>query len=174
WEAAENGGSALATISVDVAMAADIGNADLVHSHTWYANLAGHLAKLLHGVPHVLSTHSLEPSRPWKAEQLGGGGYAVSSWCERTGIEGADAVVAVSAAMRDDVLRYYPAVEPDRIEVIHNGIDPDEYAPDRRTDVLERYAIDPARPIVLFVGRITRQKGVTQLLEAALEFDPAA
>ena len=174
WEAAEKGGPALATISVDVALAADIGGADLVHSHTWYANLGGHLAKLLHGVPHVLSTHSLEPSRPWKAEQLGAGGYALSSWCERTAIEAADGVIAVSSAMRGDVLRYYPAVEPGRIEVIHNGIDPEQYAPDSDTDVLERYGIDPGRPIVLFVGRITRQKGVTLLLEAALEFDPSA
>ena len=174
WEAAAPGGSALETVSVDVAMAADLDGAQLVHSHTWYANLAGHLAKLLHGVPHVLSTHSLEPSRTWKQEQLGAGGYALSSWCERTGIESADAVIAVSAAMRNDVLRYYPVVEPARIEVIYNGIDSDEYAPDPGTDVLERYGVDPGRPIVLFVGRITRQKGVTQLLEAALEFDPAA
>ncbi len=174
WEAAKPGGSALETISVDVAMAADIGRAQLVHSHTWYANLAGHLAKLLHGVPHVMSTHSLEPSRPWKTEQLGGGGYALSSWCERTGMESADAVIAVSRAMRDDVMRYYPAVDPARIEVIHNGIDPEQYAPDPETDVLERYGVDPDRPIVLFVGRITHQKGVTQLLEAALQFDPAA
>ncbi len=174
WEAAAPGGSALETVSVDVAMAADLDGAQLVHSHTWYANLAGHLAKLLHGVPHVLSTHSLEPSRTWKQEQLGAGGYALSSWCERTGIESADAVIAVSAAMRNDVLRYYPVVEPARIEVIYNGIDSDEYAPDPGTDVLERYGVDPGRPIVLFVGRITRQKGVMRLLEAALEFDRAA
>jgi starch synthase len=174
WEAAAPGGSALETVSVDLAMAADLDGAQLVHSHTWYANLAGHLAKLLHGVPHVLSTHSLEPSRPWKTEQLGGGGYALSSWCERTGIEGADAVIAVSSAMRDDVQRYYPAVAPERIDVIHNGIDPEEYTPDPGTEALERYGVDPDRPIVLFVGRITRQKGVTLLLEAALEFDPAA
>jgi starch synthase len=174
WPEATNGGAALGTISVDVAMAADIGGADVVHSHTWYANLGGHLAKLLHGVPHVLSTHSLEPSRPWKAEQLGAGGYALSSWCERTAIEAADGVIAVSSAMRGDVLQHYPAVEEGRIAVIHNGIDADQYAPDRGTAVLERYEVDAGRPIVLFVGRITRQKGVTLLLEAALEFDPSA
>ena len=127
WPEATNGGAALGTISVDVAMAADIGGADVVHSHTWYANLGGHLAKLLHGVPHVLSTHSLEPSRPWKAEQLGAGGYALSSWCERTAIEAADGVIAVSSAMRGDVLQHYPAVEEGRIAVIHNGIDADQY-----------------------------------------------
>jgi starch synthase len=173
WEAAKPGGSALETLSVDLAMAADV-DAQVAHSHTWYANMGGHLAKLLHGIPHVLTTHSLEPSRPWKEEQLGAGGYALSSWCEKTAIEAADAVIAVSAAMREDVQRFYPAVDPERIHVIHNGIDPDEYAPDHGTDVLEAYGVDPARPIVLFVGRITRQKGVTLLLEAALEFDPAA
>ena len=174
WEAVKHGGPALETLSVDLAMAAELGDAELAHSHTWYANMGGHLAKLLHGVPHVLTTHSLEPSRPWKEEQLGEGGYALSSWCERTAIEAADAVIAVSTAMQVDVQRFYPAVEPGRIHVIHNGIDPEEYAPDRGTDVLEAYGVDPAHPIVLFVGRITRQKGVTQLLEAALEFDPAA
>jgi starch synthase len=173
WEAVKAGGPALETLSVDLAMAAGV-DAAIAHSHTWYANMAGHLAKLLHGIPHVLTTHSLEPSRPWKEEQLGGGGYALSSWCERTAIEAADAVIAVSRAMREDVQRFYPTVDPERITVIHNGIDPDEYTPDRGTDVLETYGVDPARPIVLFVGRITRQKGVTQLLEAALEFDPAA
>jgi starch synthase len=173
WEAVTAGGPALETLSVDLAMAADV-DAAIAHSHTWYANMAGHLAKLLHGIPHVLTTHSLEPTRPWKEEQLGAGGYALSSWCERTAMEAADAVVAVSAAMRADVQRFYPAVDPDRITVIHNGIDPDEYAPDRGTDVLEAYGVDPARPIVLFVGRITKQKGVTPLLEAALEFDPSA
>jgi starch synthase len=173
WEAVKPGGSALETLSVDLAMAADV-DAAIGHSHTWYANMAGHLAKLLHGIPHVLTTHSLEPSRPWKEEQLGEGGYALSSWCERTAIEAADAVIAVSAAMRDDVQRFYPAVDRERIHVIHNGIDPEEYAPDHGTDVLEAYDVDPDRPIVLFVGRITRQKGVTLLLEAALEFDPAA
>jgi starch synthase len=173
WDAVKPGGPALETLSVDLTMAAEV-DAAVAHSHTWYANMAGHLAKLLHGIPHVLTTHSLEPSRPWKQEQLGAGGYALSSWCERTAIEAADAVIAVSTAMRDDVQRFYPAVDADRIHVIHNGIDPGEYAPDRGIDALETYGVDPKRPIVLFVGRITRQKGVTQLLEAALGFDPAA
>ncbi len=164
---------ALQTLSVDLAMAAD-GGGDLVHSHTWYANLAGHLAKLLHGMPHVATTHSLEPARPWKAEQLGEGGYALSCFCERTALEGADAVVAVSGAMRDDVLRVYPAIDPERVHVIHNGIDVDEYRPDRRADALERNGIDPARASVLFVGRITHQKGLTHLLAAADDIDRSA
>ncbi|GAC1327075.1 MAG: glycogen synthase [Mycobacteriales bacterium] len=165
--------AALQTMSVDLAMVAGLAGADVVHSHTWYANLAGHLAKLLYGVPHVLTTHSLEPLRPWKAEQLGGG-YALSSFCERTAIESADAVIAVSEGMRRDVLASYPALEPDRLHVIGNGIDTAEYAPDLRVDVLLRHGIDPDRPIVLFVGRITRQKGVAHLLAAAHLLDPAA
>jgi starch synthase len=165
--------AALQTISVDLAMAAD-DRVDLFHSHTWYANLAGHLGKLLHDVPHVATTHSLEPLRPWKAEQLGEGGYALSCFCERTGLEGADAVVAVSGAMREDVLRAYPEIDPARVHVIHNGIDADEYRPDPGTDVLERYGVDPERPSVLFVGRITHQKGVTHLLDAAAEIDVSA
>jgi len=163
--------AALRTLGTDLEMAAGCAGADVVHSHTWYANLAGHVAKLLHGVPHVVSAHSLEPLRPWKAEQLGGG-YALSSWAERTALESADAVVAVSAGMRDDLLRCYPAVDPERVHVVHNGIDTHEYAPDDRTDVLERLGIDPARPSVVFVGRITRQKGLPHLLRAALSLDP--
>jgi starch synthase len=166
--------SALRTMTVDVAMAAGIENVALAHSHTWYANFAGHLAKLLYCVPHVMTMHSLEPLRPWKAEQLGAGGYAVSSFCERTGIEDADAVIAVSGEMRTDVLACYPRVDPARVHVIHNGIDLEEYRPDPGTEVLERYGVDPARPYVLFVGRITRQKGITYLLEAAPLIDPAA
>ncbi|MCU1676341.1 MAG: glycogen synthase [Frankiales bacterium] len=165
--------AALRVLSVDVAMAAGIKDAELVHTHTWYANMGGHLAKLVYGIPHVMSAHSLEPMRPWKAEQLGGG-YALSSWAERTAIEAADAVVAVSAGMRDDVLRTYPAVDPARVHVIHNGIDVAEYAPDPSTDVLENYGVDPAKPYVLFVGRVTRQKGVPYLLEAARQFAPGA
>ena len=168
------GNGALEAISIDLQMAARLGGASIVHSHTWYANLAGHLAKLLHGVPHVATTHSLEPLRPWKADQLGAGGYAVSSFCERTGLEGADAVVAVSHAMREDVLRVYPQLDPARVEVIHNGIDADEYGANRGTDVLERYGVDPARPSVVFVGRIARQKGIGVLLDAAPELDPSA
>ncbi len=157
---------ALRTVSVDLAMADGVAGADLVHSHTWYANLGGHLAKLLHGIPHVVTTHSLEPLRPWKREQLAGG-YELSSFCERTGIEGADAVIAVSRGMRDDVLRAYPAVDPDRVVVIHNGVDPDVYRPVDGTDVLEAHGVDPGRPYAIFVGRITRQKGVVHLLDAA-------
>jgi alpha-maltose-1-phosphate synthase len=165
--------AALRTMGVDLEMAAGCAATDVVHSHTWYANFAGHLAKLLHGVPHVVSTHSLEPLRPWKAEQLGGG-YALSSFCERTALEAADAVIAVSAGMRADVLRVYPAVDPDRVTVIHNGIDTESYAPDHRTDVLERFGVDPDRPIVAFVGRITRQKGLPHLLRAARRLPPDA
>jgi starch synthase len=154
-------------------MSAAVEGADLVHSHTWYANLGGHLAKLLHGIPHVATVHSLEPMRPWKAEQLGGG-YAVSSWCERIGLESADAVIAVSAEQARDVLACYPAIDPARVSVIGNGIDTGEYRPDTGTEVLERYGIDPATPSVVFVGRITRQKGLTYLLDAATQIDPEA
>jgi starch synthase len=164
---------ALRTMGVDLEMAAGCAGADLVHSHTWYANLAGHVAKLLHGVPHVVTTHSLEPLRPWKAEQLGGG-YALSSWCERTAIESADAVIAVSGAMRADVLSVYPSVDPARVRVVHNGIDTVEYAPDPGSSVLERLGISPDRPSVLFVGRITRQKGLPYLLRAAASLPPEA
>ena len=165
------GHAALEAMSVDLAMTAGTAGADLVHSHTWYANLAGHLAKLAHDVPHVATVHSLEPLRPWKREQLGGG-YALSSFCEHTALEAADAIIAVSGAMRDDVLACYPAVDPDRIEVVHNGIDTHEYRPDPATAVLERLGIDPVRPSVVFVGRITRQKGLTHLLDAAHRFEP--
>ncbi|MGH8901831.1 MAG: glycogen synthase [Egibacteraceae bacterium] len=165
--------SALRTMSVDLLIAAGVEGVDLVHSHTWYANLAGHLAKLLYEIPHVVTTHSLEPLRPWKAEQLGGG-YALSSFCERTALECADAIIAVSEGMRADVLRCYPRVPPERVEVIHNGIDASEYMPDHGTEVLERWGIDPDRPSVVFVGRITRQKGLVHLLEAAPLLDPEA
>lgn len=176
WDALATGSdyaAALQTVSIDLAMAAGVEGAGLVHSHTWYANLAGHLAKLVHGVPHVATVHSLEPMRPWKAEQLGGG-YRVSSWCERTGLEAADAVVAVSGEMRRDILACYPAIDPARVTVIHNGIDTAEYRPVPGSEVLDRHGIDPARPIVLFVGRITRQKGLPHLLAAAEAIDPAA
>ena len=160
--------AALRVMGVDLEMAAGTAGTDVVHSHTWYANLAGHTAKLLHGVPHVVTAHSLEPLRPWKAEQLGGG-YALSSWCERTAFEAADAIIAVSAGMRRDVLTAYPAVNPDRVRVVYNGIDTAQYAPDRNTDVLDRLGIDPARPSVVYVGRITKQKGLPYLLRAARE-----
>jgi alpha-maltose-1-phosphate synthase len=165
--------AALRAMSIDLSMTAAVEGTELVHTHTWYAQLAGHLAKLTYGVPHVTTVHSLEPLRPWKAEQLGGG-YALSSWCEKVAIEGADAVIAVSEGSRGDILAAYPAIDPDRVQVIYNGIDAAEYTPDRGTDVLERYGVDPDRPSVVFVGRITRQKGVPYLVEAALEFDPAA
>jgi starch synthase len=165
--------AALQTMAVDLQMASDIGAATLVHSHTWYTNFAGHVAKLLHGIPHVATVHSLEPMRPWKAEQLGGG-YRLSSFCERTALEAADAVIAVSPAMRDDVLTVYPALDPARVHVILNGIDAEQYQPDPGTDLLERLGVDPGRPLVVFVGRITRQKGISHLLDAALAFDPAA
>jgi alpha-maltose-1-phosphate synthase len=165
--------AALQAISVDLPMAAGCRGADLAHSHTWYANLGGHLAKLLHGIPHVMTAHSLEPLRPWKREQLGGG-YALSLFCERTAVEGADAIVAVSGGMRDDILATYPSVDPGRVEVIHNGIDTDAWRPTPDAGVLARFGIDARRPSVVFVGRITRQKGVEHALAAAELVDPDA
>lgn len=163
--------SALRTLSLDLLAARGVRGSDLVHSHTWYANLAGHLAKLAYGIPHVMTSHSLEPLRPWKVEQLGGG-YAISSFCERTAIESADAVIAVSRAMKTDILAAYPNVQADRVHVIHNGIDPEEYRPDPATSVLAKYGIAPARPYVVFVGRVTRQKGIVHLLHAARYIQP--
>lgn len=156
----------LVTLGVDLQMAEDARDADLVHSHTWYANGAGHLAKLLHSIPHVVTAHSLEPLRPWKAEQLGGG-YAVSSWIEKTAFEAADAVIAVSGGMRHDILRSYPSLDPDDVHVIHNGIDLNRWQPVHDREVVARMGIDPTRPTVVFVGRITRQKGLPYLLRAA-------
>ena len=173
WDRLDGANQALRTISTDLSMTSAVTSADLVHSHTWYANLAGHLAALLYGVPHVVTMHSLEPLRPWKAEQLGGG-YALSCWCERVAAESAAAVVAVSEGMRADVLAAYPDICPDRVRVIRNGIDTSEYAPDPATDVLARYGVDPDRPSVVFVGRITRQKGLPVLLRAAQRLAPAA
>jgi alpha-maltose-1-phosphate synthase len=171
WDALSD--TALQAISVDLSMAAGVRDADLVHSHTWYANLGGHLAKLMYGIPHVATVHSLEPMRPWKAEQLGGG-YAVSTFCEQTALEHADAVIAVSQEHSRDLFTCYPAVDPARVTVIYNGVDTEQYAPDPGTDALERYGVDPDTPSVVFVGRITRQKGVTYLLDAALRVDPNA
>ncbi|MFI6938156.1 glycogen synthase [Streptomyces sp. NPDC050418] len=171
WSELADANDALRTFSVDLSMAAAVADRDLVHSHTWYANLAGHLAKLQYGIPHVMTSHSLEPLRPWKAEQLGGG-YALSCWAERTAVEAADAVIAVSHGMREDILASYPAIGPDRVHVIHNGIDTDLYRPDPGREVLARRGIDTGRPYVLFVGRITRQKGVPHLLRAARQLDP--
>lgn len=169
----EHANAALRTLSADLSMAAALDGVDLVHSHTWYANFAGHLAKLQYGVPHVVTAHSLEPRRPWKAEQLGGG-YRISSWVERTCFEAADAVIAVSEAMRADVLDCYPTLDPGRVRVVHNGIDSAAYHPVTEDDALRHYGVDPDRPIVVFVGRITRQKGLSHLIAAAHHLDPAA
>ncbi|MEV7662423.1 glycogen synthase [Paenarthrobacter sp. NPDC089316] len=158
--------AAVQTLGVDLRIVPDIAGADLVHSHTWYANMAGHLASLLHGIPHVLSAHSLEPLRPWKAEQLGGG-YALSSWVEKTAYEAAAAIIAVSDGMRQDILRSYPNVDPDKVRVVHNGIDVSLWERDEEDDAIRALGIDPAKPSVVFVGRNTRQKGVPYLLRAA-------
>ena len=164
--------AALRTFGVDLEMAQGTEGTDLVHSHTWYANLAGHLAGLLHGVPHVISAHSLEPLRPWKAEQLGGG-YALSSWAEKTAYEAASGIIAVSNGMREDILRSYPAIDPERVKVVHNGIDLEAWkhpqgqeADAEAAATLKRLGIDPDRPTIVFVGRITRQKGLPHLLRA--------
>ncbi len=174
WDALEGSAaylSALRTLSVDLAMAARLDRVQLAHSHTWYANFAGHLAKLTYRIPHVMTSHSLEPLRPWKAEQLAGG-YALSCFAERTSIESADAVIAVSRGMKQDILRCYPTVSAERVHVIHNGIDPNEVQPDLGTNVLEANGIDPKLPYAVFVGRITKQKGIIHLLEAARELVP--
>lgn len=162
--------SALQTFGVDLAMAQDCAGADLVHSHTWYANFAGFTAQQLHAIPHVLSAHSLEPLRPWKAEQLQGG-YRLSSFAEKTAYENADGIIAVSGGMREDILRSYPKVDPARVYVVHNGIDVTAWKPNPATDVHERYGIDPLAPTVIFVGRITRQKGLPFLLRALAPLD---
>jgi starch synthase len=163
--------AALQTLGVDLEIAAGCEGTDLVHSHTWYANLGGHLAGLLYDVPHVVTAHSLEPLRPWKAEQLGGG-YAVSSYAERTSYLGASAVIAVSAAMRDDVLHAYPDVNPGRVHVVHNGIDTEAWTPVDDPDRVRSHGVDPDRPSAAFVGRITRQKGLPLFLRACRELPP--
>jgi alpha-maltose-1-phosphate synthase len=169
----QGGNFALQTLGVNLAMVNALDGADVAHSHTWYANMAGHLAKILYGVPHVVTAHSLEPRRPWKAEQLGGG-YRLSSWVERTAYEAADAVIAVSDGMRADVLDCYPALDPARVHVVHNGIDTEFYHPDPARDALLANGIDPDKPTVVFVGRITRQKGVGHLIAAAHQIDAQA
>lgn len=163
--------AALQTLGTDLVMVADVAGADVVHSHTWYANFAGHLASQLHGIPHVLTAHSLEPLRPWKAEQLGGG-YAVSGGIERLAYENAAAIIAVSAGMRADILRSYPQVDPARVRVIHNGIDVERWRPVQDDAFLAGIGMDPSRPSVVFVGRITRQKGLPYLLRAARLLPP--
>jgi len=162
---------ALQALGVDVEIAAALAGVDLVHSHTWYANGAGLLAALLHGVPHVVTAHSLEPRRPWKADQLGGG-YRLSSWVERTAYLAADAVIAVSHGMRADVLDAYPDLDPAKVHVVGNGVDADAYSPVEAPDVLRGLGVDPDRAYALFVGRITRQKGVLHLLAAAEQLPP--
>ena len=162
--------AALQALSIDLAMAAGAKGSDIAHSHTWYANMAGHFSKLMWSIPHVMTIHSLEPLRPWKAEQLGGG-YALSLYCERTAIEAADAVIAVSQGVRRDVLDVYPSVEPARVHVIHNGIDPEIYKRQASAETLAKHGVDASRPYAFFNGRITRQKGLPLLLAAVLKLD---
>ena len=162
---------ALATLGVDLEIAQDAAGADVVHSHTWYANAAGHLASMLHGIPHVVTAHSLEPLRPWKAEQLGGG-YRVSSWIESMSFAGAAAVVAVSDDMRRDILRSYPFLDESKVVVVHNGIDLERWKKVDDDELVRSLGIDPDRPSVVFVGRITRQKGLPYLLRAAALLPP--
>ena len=157
--------TALETMSLNLAQMVDVSNIDIVHTHTWYVSMAGFMAKKLFGIPFVITTHSLEPLRAWKAEQLGSG-YAMSSWIESTAIHDADAIIAVSNGTRDDILAAYPDVNPSRIHVIYNGIDLNQYRKTSDTTALRTYGVDPAIPYVLFVGRITRQKGVTHLVDA--------
>lgn len=162
---------ALRVLGADLSMAAALApDTAIIHSHTWYANMGGHIGSLMLDVPHVVTSHSLEPHRPWKAEQLGGG-YRVSSWAERTAYAAADAVISVSEGMRRDVLDSYPELDPAKTHVVKNGIDTDEFQPDPDTDVVTSLGIDLDQPYVAFVGRITRQKGLVHLVRAAQEFD---
>jgi starch synthase len=154
---------AIAAVATDLAIADALAGVNVVHTHTWYANMAGHLASLIHGIPHIMSGHSLEPLRPWKAEQLGGG-YQLSSWVEKTAIESAAAVIAVSDGMRADILSAYPNVDPLRVHTIRNGVDAEKFLPHRDPSVLAKYGITGR--YALFVGRITRQKGLAHLLRA--------
>ncbi|MCW2675767.1 MAG: hypothetical protein JWR70_807 [Modestobacter sp.] len=169
----QSANGALQALGVDVEIAAALGDADLVHSHTWYANHAGQLAALVHGSAHVVTAHSLEPRRPWKADQLGGG-YRLSSWVERTAYLAADAVIAVSRGMRADVLEVYPELDPAKVVVVGNGVDAQAYRPVHAPDVVRSLGVDPDRPYSLFVGRITRQKGLMHLLAAAEQLPPEA
>ena len=160
--------AALQTMGVDLMIADALSGADLVHTHTWYANFAGHIGSMLHGIPHIVTAHSLEPLRPWKREQLGGG-YELSSYIERTAYEAAAAVIAVSNGMRNDILRSYPNLDPDKVEVVYNGIDSNKWQPVRDPDTVRSLGVDPDRRSVIFVGRITRQKGLPYFLRAAKE-----
>ncbi|MDI9896991.1 glycogen synthase [Rhodococcus sp. IEGM 1381] len=164
--------AALTTLSTELRMANAVSGADVVHSHTWYTGLAGHLAAELYDVPHILTAHSLEPRRPWKAEQLGGG-YRISSWSEKNAVEYADAVIAVSEGMAKDVLDAYPRLDKSRVHVVRNGIDTERWFADHGTSTLDEIGVDRSKPIVAFVGRITRQKGVGHLIAAAHHFDPS-
>lgn len=163
-----NANAALQTMGVDLMIADALKGADLVHSHTWYANFAGHIGSMLHGIPHVVTAHSLEPLRPWKREQLGGG-YELSSYIERTAYESAKAVVAVSSGMRNDILKSYPGLDPAKVEVVYNGIDSQKWQPLYDPDTVRSLGVDPDRRSVIFVGRITRQKGLPYFLRAAKE-----
>ena len=154
---------ALQAIATDLLIANNLANVDVIHSHTWYANMAGHTASLLYGTPHIVSAHSLEPLRPWKAEQLGGG-YQISSWAEKTSYEAAAAIIAVSDGMRADVLAAYPDVDPKKVVTIRNGVDTSKFAPNNNPAVLEEFGITGR--YAMFVGRITRQKGLAHLLRA--------
>jgi starch synthase len=165
-----NSNPALAALAIDLAMA-DALNADLIHSHTWYTNLAGHIGGLLQEKPHVITAHSLEPHRPWKAEQLGGG-YRISSWAERTSYESAAAIIAVSDGMRSDILDTYPQLNPAKVFTVRNGIDTHVFKPNHDLEVLHKYGIRSDKPFALFVGRITRQKGLAHLLKAWQSVDP--
>ena len=168
----EGANAAIRTLGADLSMVAALAeDTDIIHSHTWYANMGGHIGSLMLDVPHVVTSHSLEPHRPWKAEQLGGG-YRVSSWAEKTSYEAADAVISVSAGMRKDVLDSYPNLDPAKVHVVKNGIDPEEFKPDVDPDIVAGLGVDLDRPIVAFVGRITRQKGLVHLVRAAKQFDP--
>ncbi|OHR20084.1 glycogen synthase [Corynebacterium sp. HMSC034A01] len=167
--ALEHANGAIKTLSTGLRMADAADGLDVVHSHTWYAGLGGHLAGQLHEIPHVVTAHSLEPDRPWKREQLGGG-YNVSSWSEKNAFEYADAVIAVSAGMKEAVLRAYPRIDEAKVHTVLNGIDPQKWYPDSGT-IAEELGVDPDKPVVAFVGRITRQKGVAHLLKAAQAFD---
>jgi len=164
--------TALETFSLNLTQIKALSGVDVVHTHTWYVSMAGFLAKKLYRVPFVLTTHSLEPLRAWKAEQLGSG-YAMSSWMEKTAILDADAVIAVSNGTKADILQAYPTIAPERVHVIYNGIDLDEYQKTDETSALVEYGVDPAQPYILFVGRITRQKGVTHLVDAISYLPPA-